>query len=218
MKELNDNPDYVLHAERLAHCERVAEELGMADPDTQLYDRLSLELTFLAPFEVAQIVVDYACKWRKTRNPHYVDYAVAVCFESGIQISPTLQQVISEVALARVNGALSGTPEKIMRESAKLYAFRVMANLIFAGCTLKAASKKAAFQVAGIYKMLKPFKASTLEKEYVDDMRKPGLESEYFSRWEKHTEEREAEGSAQFWRDAAAKWPEVGSDLTGERR
>ena len=191
---------------------------ALENPARYKWEVLYAETRALVSFENHQKIMGFYKQWTETRNPHYLDWIQLILIQCNATPSPMLCNIFAEGAALRLSGSVAGTPEKIIKDSAKAYAFRVMMNLIYAGSTLESASIKAAFQVQAIFKTVKPYKASGLEKAYVKEIRATGLETEHFEAWDQSTALREDEGSIAFWNDAKESWPECDDDLTGFRR
>lgn len=131
-------------------------------------------------------LADLVYKWKKEQNPYYMDKALMLCATCRVIPSPALLEAITEAAAKRYRGGqyvLKATAGSIEREAHKQHAFLVMMNLIFFGAeTLERAASKASQWMKDV-KKVKPIKASTLDKYYVKEIRKTGIEKKRFDAW-----------------------------------
>lgn len=177
---------------------------------------VSLEIEFVSDWESGLKVANMAAKWVKHRNPYYLDLALTYCHQHDIPATPTLWRLLGKLAQSRINGEeLPGTPDKILRENAKEQTLVEMVNMIYHGSTLVAAASKAAYRYAEIYPEMVPYKASTLQVEYVKRYRKTGVEAKMVKGWDALGVPEE---KRQRWREIVRDLPEAGPHLKGERR
>lgn len=156
--------------------------------------------------------------WYKTKNPYNIDLLFLTCNQMAIEPPPSLVSVMVEVAAARINGDLTGTPDKIIRKNQKQQVYRLMLNLIYSGASLSVAASKAAVWFKEEFPEQKPFKASSLNKDYAAEFRKKDskgetMESFYFSRWDKY----QTEEVRQQWQKDLESLPEADEELKGVR-
>lgn len=157
--------------------------------------------------------------WFCDKNPHHIDLAFSTCMDYGVQPPPTLIKVMAEVAAARLNGQLSGTADRLLKDKIKARTFRIVLNLVHAGDTLQDATSKAVRWCREQYPDEKTPKASSLSKDYEKAFRKPDgsgrtQEQQYFASWDKW----KTDEAKTFWAKARASMPLADSELTGARR
>lgn len=192
MKPL-ESPEYLARRAALDNVHRISRELHESYPHLGPFDEASalasivtLEMDFMgASHIIALSLGEDAYMWKKERNPYFMDYATVKCMAYGLQTSPTLQKLMADAALRRLEFGPDATPstaDKIKRDRRKFQSITLMANLIFHGVPLHKAASKVAHWLKGQSGM-KPMKASTLEKYYVEEFRQPGREKEYFDIW-----------------------------------
>jgi hypothetical protein len=212
-----DSEEYHQRREVLEREHEIARRCGLpVSRGFEIYEFIKLEVQFAANWDAAMAVSALARNWITSRNPYYLDMAVAYCHQKEIPPTPTLWNLIGELAEKRMNGdSLSGTPEKIIKEKAASTILMLMANLIYHGDTLESAASKAAVEYKRRYPQLKPYKASSLERKYTNDWRRPGFERDQFATWDKH-------GLPDQWRDAWRQirdgLPEADPEMKGDRR
>ena len=183
----------------------------------EVFEFVKLEIQFAARSDAAAMAVaGLAHRWVESRNPYYLDMAMACCRQQEIPPTPTLWRLIGELDERRINGdSLSGTPGKIVKEQAARAVLILMANLIYQGDTLESAASKAAAEYKRRYPQLKPYKASSLERKYTDEWRRPGFERDQFATWDKR-------GLPDQWQDAWRQirdaLPEADPEMKGDRR
>ncbi|OQX18892.1 MAG: hypothetical protein BWK76_06335 [Desulfobulbaceae bacterium A2] len=149
-------------------------------------------------------------KWKKEQNPYYMDKALMICATWGVIPSPALLEAITEAAAKRYRGGqdvLKATAGSIEREAHKQHAFLVMMNLIFNGETLERAASKTSQWMKDTRKV-KPIKASTLDKYYVKEIRKTGIEKKRFETWSRLVKEYSDE-ERQQWAQNISLMPEA---------
>ncbi|MDR5900356.1 hypothetical protein QC823_15430 [Halomonas vilamensis] len=231
---------------------RIAERLDDLTPERKTrkeYEYAKLEARHALGWDEGDIVAGLIYRWLTVRNPYHIDLAVMYCHQHGLLPPPVLWRYVGEVATKRFNGdAPTGTPEKITREQIKTNALLLMANLICHGDTDEKAASKAAAHYAELYPSMKPYKASTLLKEYPKRWRKPyerspfhpdelkkaadalGMEVDLSNlptppatMEEAHFQNWREQGFIpdewrEQWRQLRKQLPEADPDLTGERR
>lgn len=208
-----DSKEYRYFRKNLDHVHNLARDMGMADEDLQLAETAQLELKFSGPWELAIAASEMVYRWRKSRNPHYMDLAVLLCHETGIQPPPAVMQAASEAANERFNGDPTGTPDKIKKESDKWRHYTLMMNLIYHGLSLPRAASKAAryMKDQGIEQYRH---VSSLEKQYPKEVRATGIEKRHFENWDKWLDE----PTRQAWRRIIELLPEAEDFQKGGRR
>lgn len=150
----------------------------------------------------------------RKREPYYLDLAASYCYSNNIPPIPTLWRLQCEASVRRERGEpMPSQRKQIKNEIAKRGIFSLMGNLIYAGRTLEIAANQAAEAYQYIYPDLHSRKASSLQQGYLKDVRRPGIEEQYFEAWEKAG----FRGSPD-WQRVMELIPEVGDDLKGERR
>lgn len=231
---------------------RIHEKLEELTPERKArkeYAYAKLEARHALGWDEGDIVANLIYRWLTERNPYDIDLAVMYCHQHGLMPPPVLWHYVGEVATKRFNGeAPAGTPEKITREQIKTNALLLIANLIFYGDTLEAAASKAAAHYAEQCPSIKPYKASTLQREYVkhwrkrykpslfhpDELKKAadalGMEVDLSdmpappaTMEEEHFQNWREQGFIpdewrEQWRQLREQLPEADPDLTGERR
>lgn len=180
------------------------------------YEYVKLEVQFTAGWDAGMAVGNLAYRWMTERNPHYLDLAMTFCHQHSIPPTPTLWRLLGELAEMRINGAEPlGNPEPIIKDYFKGDILTLMLNLIYHGATLEEAASKAAAQYVKRHPGVKPYKASTLQRDYVKKFRKTGMEAEYFDSWNKGDMPNDWR---EQWRKIRDLLPEADPDLKGERR
>src|SRR5690554_2809119 len=174
MNKALDSEEYKRHREALERRHEATRRYGLeADRAGEVWELVKLEVQFTAGWEAAMSLANLAHSWMTKRNPHYLDLALAYCHQNEIPPTPTLWRLLGELAEMRMNGdEPPGEAKPILERQAKASTLMLMANLIYHGDTLEAAASKAASQHAKRHPGLKAYKASTLEKYYVDEWRK----------------------------------------------
>ncbi len=140
---------------------------------------LRRELGANAESDLGLSILRYVQRWGETKNPHWIDLAIVVVTEAKRPIPPSLQVYASIVAMRRLKGiedAAGGA--SVVAEEIKGLAFALMAMLIGNGSTVAAAATDVANALAAIYDS-RPYKASSLEKEYGK------LREQKFGQWER---------------------------------
>jgi hypothetical protein len=238
---MNCNAELQRFKAELENTWRIANDLG--DPvseDMKAFELVSLEMKFRANFPLAMFAANAVQQWIVTRNPFHIDRAVVACAEAGVEPSPALLKEIAEVAKRRLNSDIgAGTPEKLALEAAKHATLTLIANLIHSGETLEAACSKGAVWRKASYPDLKPLKASTLEKYYVDEWRSE--QSDGFTKEQCMFDGRQKRiatpcgdiidaklsngwnalkdmAAKERWKQIAHDMPEADNELKGERR
>lgn len=208
-----DSDNFRNHRKNLDHVHKLARDMGMADEDLQLAEIAQLELKFSGPWETAMAVSQLVYRWRKSRNPHYMDLAMLVCQETGVQPPPAVIQAFSEAANERFNGDPKGKPTTIKKESDKWRHYTLMMNLIYHGLSLPRAASKAAryMKDQGIEQYRH---VSSLEKQYPKEVRATGIEKQHFDNWDKWLDE----PTRQAWRRIIELLPEAEDFQKGGRR
>ena len=177
-------------------------------------------------YDLAKAVAAFVGRYEKTRNPHFLDIAAHLCDEAKKPMGATLQAFMAEESRKRLfESGSGGTAKSAIRELKIEPVFVLMANLIFRNVPLHLAASKAARWHNEKFFSESPYKASTLEKEYVKNFRSKTYadgygdattrENEFFSSWSKYpqTEEQEA-----IWKKLITDLPECSPDELGERR
>lgn len=194
-----------------------AAKQGKPRPEARkLWEQLSLELEFSGkPLAELEGIALYGLRWMETKNPFYIDAAILLCREHGIDPPPSLMQLLAEVAAIRFQGLeKGGTAKKIRNEGIQGEALRIICCLHIAGLPLQEAASKAARYIDDL-KLGKSFKASTLEREYSTVFRggEPNLEAEVRDGWM-----RMSEADRQEWARLTQEMPDANDDLMGSRR
>lgn len=125
-----------------------------------------MELKFLWPARHPINVLGALSEWKETKNPFFVDAIQLYCAAHDLTIGPILNGVFVEVAATRFDSFPSGTPEKVKTLSAKNHCYKFMLIMVYHGVALQIAASKAAKWHSVVFPLLKPLKASTLEKYY----------------------------------------------------
>lgn len=155
-------------------------------------------------------------RWLKERNPHYLDWALTYCFQRGVPSTDTLWRLACTQAVRRHGGEEAlGSRVKILKDYAKESVLRLMVSLIYVGKTLEQSSRLAANAYRELYSDFKPYKASSLQQEYLKQFRQTGRESQFFSVWDNLGPHKSGQ---EVWLQVAELIPEVEDDLKGERR
>lgn len=206
--------------DRLSNLKRTwetGEKIGSPCSEaTKVWDIVSLELEFSGkPLAELTSIALFARQWVETSNPHYIDAAFLACRNAGISPTPTLLQLMEEVATIRFcQLERGGTGKRIRDESIHAEALRIVCFLHLAGLSVEMAASKAARYVAD-QRLGKVYKASTLERDYSKEFRRgsPSLEEAMRSALERATEE-----TRRTWAHLAADLPEADDELKGNRR
>jgi hypothetical protein len=200
---------------------RIADDCGDPMPTRlKVYEMVVLEMKFRSSIELSMTVADLAARWIDTRNPSLIDHAVGLCTNAGIEPPSALWAEVANVARCRLqNDVGAGTPGRLEISSATNRALLLIANLVHSGATLAEASSKAAAWYSITFKKLKPVKASTLDKYYLETWRLPGrdgrvLETELFEKWDSS---KSPEAKAD-WHLIRTMLPEAEFELVGARR
>lgn len=155
---------------------RIHEKLGGMTPERKAQKEhayAKLEARHALGWDEGDTVANLIYRWLTERNPYHIDLAVMYCHQHGLMPTPALWRCAGDVATKRFNGeAPAGTPAKISREQIKTNALILMANLIFYGDSDEVAASKTAAHYAKRHPNIKPYMASTLQKEYVKRWRK----------------------------------------------
>lgn len=219
MKALDiEDPQFQFYLRNLEETHEIAASIGASKPDNELAERVHLEVGFIAPIEVANYCQHMTLKWLKEKNPYIADLLISACNRNGIMPTPSLMTVLSQAAEMRLNGEPAGTPDKLKNESAQQQALTLMANLIFAGDSLREASRKAARWHRNNFSKLKRQKASTLETYYTEKMRSPGIEDDLFDNWRRNLDLRDEQRLNKLWQEIRQHLQPADDDLTGVRR
>ncbi|RBP69597.1 hypothetical protein [Marinobacter nauticus] len=217
-----NNQYYQARVSQLDKLKAIAERHNLPQrPGLDDAERVMVEITAASGGNsiLANFCADHVLKWYSDKNPHRIDLAFSTCLDYDVEPTPTLIKLMAKVATARLNGELSGTPDRLMKENIKGQAFRIILNLVHAGDTLQSATSKAAKWCRDNYPDQKTPKASSLSKDYEKAFRKPDgsgqtQEQRYFASWDKwKTDEAKA-----FWGNAKDNMPLADSELTGARR
>lgn len=215
---------YLKQAAQLERLEKISANLGRNNKALEDAQRVQLEVSFvtagnsaLADF-CAQHVYQWYVDINSPKNPYHLDMVFAACAEHGVEPTPTIIRIMAEIAIARMNGDLSGTADKLLKTNIRGQLFRIMLNLIHAGDTKKDAASKAAEWASRKFPDQKLYKASSLEKAYEKAFRTPDYsgqtqEQMYFESWDKW----KTEEAKTFWQQARENMPLAGSELTGAR-
>lgn len=197
--------------------ERISTELNNINANLDAVERVQSELeSATAEYELLSLV--YFCsqhvyEWFIDKNPHHIDLVMMVCADHGIEPTPTIIKLATEVACSRMTGAREGTAENILKEHAKKQAFTLMMNLICSGSTLKEAADKAAQWWRNTYPEMKTSKASSLGKEY-SRLYRPETEERFKKSWERNVPDNRRD----YWKKVRAILPLADDDLIGTRR
>ena len=208
---MSTRDDYEKHRAQILRTHEIARELGIVNDAQNARELVQLEMNHAANYDLACALGWMAYKWVRERNPYYMDFAVVRCTDAGVAPSQTLQRCITDAAMLRLEGAPSGTAEKIRRESAKWMAFVLMMNLRYHGEPLSRAASMAAQWMND--SLGKANKASSLEKLYQNEVKGPGIEAQYFASWSQYKEPLDPE-----WMQTIDALPEASPELKGERR
>lgn len=212
-------PEFQQRLKELKQLEEISARIGTANKATQTAERVLYEVGQIAPPEVARNCGEHVFQWFTDKNPYRIDAVMVICNEQGIEPTPTIIKLATEVAKSRTFGQLAGRSDKLIKESIKSHVFKLMLNLIYHGESLKDAADKAAQWKRDNYPDIKDFKASSLEKEYSGKFRRKTkfgdkLEDFYFARWDKY---QTAQQRAQ-WLRITNDLPIADEDLLGVRR
>lgn len=211
-------PGYIETLQSINYARTIGQEIGTYKRETYLFELVTLEVSLLAPLEVARWCGNMAARWCTERNPHIADMLTLCCHNYGFAPPPSVLQVITEAASLRLTGAAAGTADKLQNDAARGQAMILMANLIYNGDSLKDAASKAARWHRDNFPELKRLKASTLETYYVREFRRSGTEADLFKGWDRMKPMREFEGQPGAWRALSDSLPLADSELTGTRR
>lgn len=218
LKRLDVSSDYFqARLREQAELERISAKVNHGRPDLTAATRVQTELkSATEKYELLPLV--YFCsqhvyEWFIDKNPHHIDLVMMVCADHGIEPTPTIIKLASDVARARMTGELSGTPDKILKEHAKRQTFTLMMNLIFAGATLAEAADKAAQWWRNTYPDMDTGKASSLAKDY-SRLYRPETEERHFSLWREHL----PDDRRDYWQKVRAILPLADAEILGVRR
>lgn len=218
LKRLDVSSDYFqARLKEQAELERISGNLDNVRPDLDAATRVQLELkSATARYELLPLVyfcAQHVYEWFIDKNPYHIDLVMMVCADHGIEPTPTIIKLASDVARSRMMGAPAGTPDKILKEHAKRQTFTLMMNLIFAGATLAEAADKAAQWWRNTYPDMDTGKASSLAKEY-SRLYRPETEEQHFSLWREHL----PDDRRDYWQKVLEILPLADADLLGRRR
>lgn len=189
-------------------CWEIADRLGMPVPEElkaaeAIRDELRPHVVSAVQYlQIAGLV----SKWVKTRNPHYMDFALILLSAWDLPITETVSCQLAKVAQLRVTGGAMGTADKIRKEASLENALMLMANMRHAvGLSIPRAAGKA----AAVYKS---HRASTLEKYYEDRML-PSREAELWENWRRNCPDH-----AEQWKPIIEQLPDTCEHDHGNRR
>lgn len=207
------NEYYRAAMQHLEECEAIT-------GSSNLYDRVRIEIKAVTggDTQLAEFYAQQVAGWSKDKNPYRIDLLLMKCAELDIEPTPTIKQLAAKVAASRFTDSPAGTPAKLIKDSAKHQLFIVMLNLIYAGASIGEAASKAAAWGESEWKF-KPYKASTLQKDYEDAYKKRNehgqtYEDDYFNNWD----EFKTECAKKYWKEMREKMPQAGYELEGTRR
>ncbi|MGX7705528.1 hypothetical protein [Methylobacterium sp. Gmos1] len=163
-------------SERMSELERlweIGESVGESTPDyRKVYEKIVVELSAKTSFDISRGLAAMASNWVRTKDLYYTDEIIILMLDNKITDSPTLnEQVKHAIQLRREGRARADSYRSRATEEAKQQALFVIANLISVGASLAVACRKAVVWHADTYPGLKPFRASTIEKCYVNEWR-----------------------------------------------
>lgn len=121
----------------------------------------------------------------KRLEPYYLYMAASYCYAKDIPATPTLWRLICEAAMRHERG--HDSPDlrvTINKEIAKRGILNLMLHLIYGGQTLERAASQAARAFPYVFPDVKPYKASSLQREYVKNVRKTSIEDQFFKVWD----------------------------------
>lgn len=211
-----DRDDYKRHRVELEECHKIAADMDMSNPVTEVYEIVQLEMHYSTNYDLAKAVAQLVAKWKETHNAYYMDKAFLLCHANGQHPSPAVIDEMTAAAKKRYQqgtGALKATSYSVDREANKWRALLLMMNLIFHGEKQARAGSKAAQYMVDVMGV-KPIKASSLDKYYLAEIRASGIEDEYFESWRRRQDVPNHEG----WKQIIELLPEAGEDLKGNRR
>lgn len=150
----------------------------------------------------------------RKREPYYLHLAASYCYSNHIPPIPTLWRLQCEASVREERGETpSSRRVQIKKEIAKRGIFSLMGNLIYAGQTLERAAYQAAEAYQYLYPELAAYKASSLQQGYLKNVRRPGIEKQFFREWDKAGFK-----NSPVWQQVMELIPEADDDLKGERR
>jgi len=115
-----------------------------------------------------QTIVHHVTQWKKTRNPHHMDFAYQLCDKYQVPIQGVIQEEIKNASVMRTTGSPSGTAHKIRKDGIVNIALEYVLNFRYHGLTLEDAAQKTAVICAPHFTHLscKPHQASTIQRIY----------------------------------------------------
>ena len=167
------NPVLELAQERTRRGWDLAEELGTPYPKHKkvwksVFDELKYSEWNDPPAHIVNLclsIAELVSRWAKSRNPYYMDAAIAQCSKWGAPITSTIQHEFIAAAELRIRGCPAGTPNKVKKEAMLESALMLMVNLHIAGLSVAEASRKAQTYSGDT------FMASGLARRYGERMR-----------------------------------------------
>lgn len=214
-----DRDDYKQHRSELEKFHKIAAELGMSNPATETLEIVELEMRYSGSDEIPCLgsnVAQLVYMWKTEGNAYYMDKVLLLCRRYGITPPPSVIAEVTAAAEKRYQhgtGALKTTSDRIEHDANKWQALLLMMNLIYNGEKQHRAGSKAAQYMRDVMKV-KPIKASTLDKYYVEEIRASGIEAEYFEIWSRNFDDQNHEG----WKQIIDVLPEAEKTLKGNRR
>ncbi|AZR42994.1 hypothetical protein [Marinobacter salarius] len=212
----NESKEANLREMRLILLENNLEVYAEPLPGPKADSLVQKEVESIASRKVGATAGALVRMWLKEKDSFYLDWALAYCRQREIGPTPTLWRLATELAELRYWGNdLPGRRVTILKEQAKQAIFALMINLIYSGETLAKSADLGAMIFKTLYPHLSPYKASTLEQVYSDEVRRSGYEAAFFQEYEKFGVGKDFQNCFELFRELV---PEVDEKLKGERR
>ncbi|MFB2765692.1 hypothetical protein [Marinobacter shengliensis] len=201
---------------RLVLLERSPEVYAEPLPGPREDFLVQKEIEAIAEPRVAATAGALVRMWLTEKDSFYLDWALTYCRQRKVGPTKTTWELATKLAELRYYG--KDQPARrlaILKEHAKQSMMFLMINLIYSGGKLEAAASSAAMIFKTLYPHLKPYKASSLEQIYSEQIRRTGIEEEYFRIYRESGVGKDFQESFERVRKIV---PEVDTELKGERR
>lgn len=201
---------------RLFLLERSPESFAEPLPGSREDSLVQKEIAAIAEPRVAATAGALVRMWLIEKDSFYLDWALTYCRQRKVGPTKTMWELATKLAELRYHGEEQlGRRLSILKEHAKQSMMFLMINLIYSGSSLEAAASTAAMLFKPLYPDLKHYKASSLEQIYSEQVRRTGIEEEYFRIYRENGVGKDFQESFERVREIV---PEVDAELKGERR